>query len=116
MRSLALILLVYLTALPSLTRAAGESEVLLGYIVGAKGVNFHVISNGCTQAKDFTFIRQIGDPVGVELIRKIPDLCERDVRQGMQISFTFAEMELRPGARFTIANKLQTIHTVPTKP
>lgn len=113
LRYLLLILLAYLPANAGL--AAGESEILMGYVITAKGITFQVASNGCTQAKDFTFVRLIGDPVGVELIRNIPDLCERNVPQGTQLSFTFAEMNLKPSNRFTVANKLMPVHTVPGK-
>lgn len=113
MRRLLLILLVYLPT--GGLFAAGESEVLLGYVVTAKGVTFQVTSHGCTQAKDFTFVRQIADPVGIELIRKIPDLCERDQPHGVQLSFTYAEMGLKPTNRFSIANKMAPVHTTPGK-
>lgn len=94
-------------------QAAGESEPIIGYLITPKGVTFQVISNGCTEAKDFTFVRQINDPIGLELIRKIPDLCERDIPEGVQISFTFAQMGLKPGNRFVISNKMQTAIIVP---
>lgn len=82
---------------------SGRPERLLGLRVdGAKGqVTFDVWTSGCTDKADFRVERSAE---GFTLIRLRRDACKM-MPMAMQVSFSFAELGLKPHAAFTVGNR-----------
>lgn len=65
-----------------------------------------VDSNGCTDAADFAVEVTAGDDGWTDLAlrRTDPDLCKALVPDGVETTWTFAELGLEPGARARLTN------------
>ncbi|MFN4297488.1 MAG: hypothetical protein ACK4FB_11665 [Brevundimonas sp.] len=67
-----------------------------------------VTSNGCTDKSDFRVeITDGGDMAGeMTLVRAEPDHCRALVAEGVEVSWTYAELGLERGAALVLANPL----------
>ena len=63
-------------------------------------------SNGCTEASSFEVKIKDTDPAELSLIRRTPDLCRAIVREGVVVSWTYAELGLTPGAVVRVLNPI----------
>lgn len=69
-------------------------------------LNVVVGSNGCTEASSFELKIKDGDPAELSLIRRTPDLCKAIVREGVTVSWTYAELGLESGAAVRVLNPI----------
>ena len=69
-------------------------------------LNVVVGSNGCTEASSFEVKIKDTDPAELSLIRRTPDLCRAIVREGVVVSWTYAELGLTPGAVVRVLNPI----------
>lgn len=69
-------------------------------------LNVVVGSNGCTEASSFEVKIKDGDPAELSLTRRTPDLCKALVREGMTVSWTYAELGLESGAAVRVLNPI----------
>ncbi len=96
----------------SLAETGTGEERLLGYDIKPTGIEFRVTSGGCTHKDQFGLETLARKPLTVRLVRLRPDYCEALIRQGIVVSFTFAEMGVGPEllpterARVTVVNAL----------
>ena len=63
-------------------------------------------SNGCTEASSFEVKIKDADPTELSLIRRAPDLCKAIVREGVTVSWTYAELGLESGAAVRVLNPI----------
>ncbi|MFZ4166123.1 hypothetical protein [Brevundimonas sp. NPDC058933] len=63
-------------------------------------------SNGCTEASSFEVKIKDTDPTELSLIRRAPDLCKAIVREGVTVSWTYAELGLESGAAVRVLNPI----------
>ena len=61
-------------------------------------------SNGCTEASSFEVKIKDADPAELSLIRRAPDLCKAVVREGVVVSWTYAELGLNTGQHVRVLN------------
>lgn len=61
-------------------------------------------SNGCTEASSFEVKIKDTDPAELSLIRRAPDLCKAIVREGVAVSWTYAELGLNTGQHVRVLN------------
>ena len=61
-------------------------------------------SNGCTEASSFEVKIKDADPAELSLIRRAPDLCKAIVREGVAVSWTYAELGLNTGQHVRVLN------------
>ena len=69
-------------------------------------LNVVVGSNGCTEASSFELKIKDGDPAELSLTRRTPDLCSAIVREGVTVSWTYAELGLESGAAVRVLNPI----------
>lgn len=69
-------------------------------------LNVVVGSNGCTEASTFEVKIKDGDPAELSLTRRTPDLCRALVREGVTVSWTYAELGLESGAAVRVLNPI----------
>ena len=69
-------------------------------------LNVVVGSNGCTEASSFELKIKDGDPAELSLTRRTPDLCKAIVREGITVSWTYAELGLESGAAVRVLNPI----------
>ena len=69
-------------------------------------LNVVVGSNGCTEASSFEVKIKDTDPTELSLIRRAPDLCKAIVREGVTVSWTYAELGLESGAAVRVLNPI----------
>ena len=69
-------------------------------------LNVVVGSNGCTEASSFEVKIKDSDPTELSLIRRTPDLCKALVREGVVVSWTYAELGLKSGAAVRVLNPI----------
>ncbi len=90
-------------------RVAVETETLEAVRkVDFDGQRLNVVvgSNGCTEASSFEVKIKDGDPAELSLTRRTPDLCKALVREGVTVSWTYAELGLTPGAAVRVMNPI----------
>jgi hypothetical protein len=90
-------------------RVAVETEALEAVRkVDFDGQRLNVVvgSNGCTEASSFEVKIKDGDPAELSLTRRTPDLCRAIVREGVTVSWTYAELGLTPGAAVRVMNPI----------
>lgn len=90
-------------------RVAVETEALEAVRkVDFDGQRLNVVvgSNGCTEASSFEVKIKDGDPAELSLTRRTPDLCRAIVREGVTVSWTYAELGLTPGAAVRVLNPI----------
>lgn len=69
-------------------------------------LNVVVGSNGCTEASSFEVRIKDADPAELTLVRRAPDLCRAIVREGVTISWTYAELGLEAGQAVRVMNPI----------
>ncbi|WP_292032597.1 MULTISPECIES: hypothetical protein [unclassified Brevundimonas] len=69
-------------------------------------LNVVVGSNGCTEASSFEVKIKDGDPAELSLTRRAPDLCKALVREGVTVSWTYAELGLEAGQPVRVLNPI----------
>ena len=69
-------------------------------------LNVVVGSNGCTEASSFEVKIKDTDPAELSLIRRAPDLCKAIVREGVAVSWTYAELGLEAGQPVRVLNPI----------
>ena len=69
-------------------------------------LNVVVGSNGCTEASSFEVKIKDGDPAELSLTRRTPDLCKAIVRDGVTVSWTYAELGLTAGQPVRVLNPI----------
>jgi hypothetical protein len=90
-------------------RVAVETETLEAVRkVDFDGQRLNVVvgSNGCTEASSFEVKIKDGDPAELSLTRRTPDLCRAIVREGVTVSWTYAELGLESGAAVRVMNPI----------
>ena len=90
-------------------RVAVETETLEAVRkVDFDGQRLNVVvgSNGCTEASSFEVKIKDGDPAELSLTRRTPDLCRAIVREGVMVSWTYAELGLESGAAVRVMNPI----------
>lgn len=97
------------------TAPAASVELETRELESVHGVRFErdqavvrVTSNGCTEKSDFSVeIVDGGDMAGeMTLIRNEPDHCRALIAEGVELSWTYAELGLERGAALVLANPL----------
>ena len=69
-------------------------------------LNVVVGSNGCTEASSFEVRIKDADPTELTLLRRAPDLCRAIVREGVTVSWTYAELGLEAGEPVRVLNPI----------
>lgn len=69
-------------------------------------LNVVVGSNGCTEASSFEVRIKDADPTELTLVRRAPDLCKALVREGVTVSWTYAELGLEAGEPVRVMNPI----------
>lgn len=69
-------------------------------------MNVVVGSNGCTEASSFEVKIKDADPAELSLTRRAPDLCKALVREGVTVSWTYAELGLEAGQPVRVLNPI----------
>lgn len=90
-------------------RVAAETETLEAVRkVDFDGQKLNVVvgSNGCTEASGFEVKIKDGDPAELTLTRRAPDLCKALVREGVTVSWTYAELGLEAGQPVRVLNPI----------
>lgn len=90
-------------------RVAVETETLEAVRkVDFDGQRLNVVvgSNGCTEASSFEIKIKDGDPAELSLTRRTPDLCRAIVREGVTVSWTYAELGLASGTAVRVLNPI----------
>ena len=90
-------------------RVAVETETLEAVRkVDFDGQRLNVVvgSNGCTEASSFEVKIKDADPTELSLIRRTPDLCRAIVREGVVVSWTYAELGLTAGEPVRVLNPI----------
>lgn len=86
---------------------APPAEAVRGARVENGALVVRVDSNGCTQASDFELSVSDGTPASVTLRRTKEDLCRALVRDGVEVSWTYADLGLESGATVQVLNPLK---------
>ncbi|MNS66722.1 hypothetical protein D3C72_999480 [compost metagenome] len=89
------------------SQAVAETEALEAVRkVDFDGQRLSVVvgSNGCTEASSFEVKIKDADPAELSLIRRAPDLCKAIVREGVVVSWTYAELGLNTGQHVRVLN------------
>ena len=90
----------------------GQMEPVHAAVIAHDQALFRVTSNGCTAKADLTpVVRQARNEAVITLRRIKEDRCQRPVADGLEITWTFEEMGLAPGARVSVENPYQLPRT-----
>ncbi|MFN3816940.1 hypothetical protein [Brevundimonas sp.] len=97
------------------TASAASVELAPRELESVHGVRFErdqalvrVTSNGCTDKSDFSVEIVDGGAMAGEmtLVRNEPDHCRALIAEGVELSWTYAELGLERGAALVLANPL----------
>lgn len=88
---------------------SGNKLMLLGMTYDLETVNIQVSASGCTHKDDFVIKRIETTPVSIEFVRVKHDICMMYSPQGTILSYTFAELGVKPGEDFQIVNKISRV-------
>ncbi|MFN3536972.1 MAG: hypothetical protein ACK4Y4_05950 [Brevundimonas sp.] len=97
------------------TSSAASVELAPRELESVHGVRFErdqalvrVTSNGCTDKSDFSVEIVDGGAMAGEmtLVRSEPDHCRALIAEGVELSWTYAELGLERGAALVLANPL----------
>jgi len=87
--------------------ATSQLEPLMGFLRDANGISFQVFSGGCTSKEDFSVKEKTADGIAaLALYRLKPDYCSARYPYGVIITFTYQELGIGPGERFSVLNHL----------
>ncbi len=90
----------------------GQMEPVHAAVIAHDQALFRVTSNGCTAKADLTpVVRQARNEAVITLRRIKEDRCQRPVADGLEITWTFEELGLAPGARVSVENPYQLPRT-----
>jgi len=89
--------------------AQERTEELLGFGVDAVGVIFQVPSSGCTDKDSFKVESLETDPVQLRLVRIKEDICELQSPWGTKVKYSYDELSLEKGQKFSIYNPLAVL-------
>ncbi len=90
----------------------GQMEPVHAAVIAHDQALFRVTSNGCTAKADLTPIVRQGRDEAVITVRRIKeDRCQRPVADGLEVTWTFEELGLAPGARVSVENPYQLPRT-----
>lgn len=90
----------------------GQVEAIHAAAIADDQAVFWVSSNGCTRKADLTpVVRPARDGAVITLRRLKEDSCGEPLPQGVEISWSFQELGLEPGARVTVENPYQMPRT-----
>ena len=90
----------------------GQVEAIHAAAIADDQAVFWVSSNGCTRKADLTpVVRPARDGAVITLRRLKEDSCGEPLPQGVEISWSFQELGLEPGARVTVENPSQLPRT-----
>lgn len=90
----------------------GQMEPVHAAVIAHDQALFRVTSNGCTAKADLTpIVRQVRDEAVITVRRIKEDRCQRPVADGLEVSWTFEELGLAPGARVSVENPYQLPRT-----
>jgi hypothetical protein len=90
----------------------GQVEAIHAAAIADDQAVFWVSSNGCTRKADLTpVVRPARDGAVITLRRLKEDSCGEPLPQGVEISWSFQELGLEPGARVTVENPYQLPRT-----
>lgn len=89
--------------------AFGELEPLYAATATREALTIRVASGGCTTKADFAFfVERTGGTARIAFGRKRVDTCRSFAAAHADLSFTWAELGLEPGAPLFLANPLVT--------
>lgn len=92
--------------------APGQIEPIHAAAIADDQAVFWVSSNGCTRKGDLTpVVRPAGEGAVITLRRLKEDRCGEPRPEGVEISWSFQELGLEPGARVTVENPYQLPQT-----
>lgn len=89
------------------TASADPLETLRAVRYEPGALIVRVDSGGCTTKDDFEVGVSDGSPVDVTLTRKSPDLCKAFLADGVELSWTYADLGLEPGEGVTVRNPVR---------
>ena len=90
----------------------GQMEPVHAAVIAHDQALFRVTSNGCTAKSDLTpVVRQARNEAVITLRRIKEDRCQSPITDGLEITWTFEEMGLAPGARVSVENPYQLPRT-----
>jgi len=90
----------------------GQMEPVHAAVIAHDQALFRVTSNGCTAKADLTpIVRQVRDEAVITVRRIKEDRCQRPVAEGLEVTWTFEELGLAPGARVSVENPYQLPRT-----
>lgn len=90
----------------------GQMEPVHAAVIAHDQALFRVTSNGCTAKADLTpVVRQTRNEAVITLRRIKEDRCQRPVADGLEVSWTFEELGLAPGAQVSVENPYQLPRT-----
>lgn len=86
----------------------GQIEAIHAAAITRDQAVFWVSSNGCTSKQDVTpMVQRRGGEVILTLRRLEEDRCNKPLRDGVQLQWSFDELGLRPGSPVTVQNPYQ---------
>ena len=86
----------------------GQVEAIHAAAIADDQAVFWVSSNGCTQKADLTpVVRPARGGAVITLRRLKEDRCSDPRPEGVEVSWSFQELGLQPGARVTVENPYQ---------
>jgi hypothetical protein len=92
--------------------APGQIEPIHAAAIADDQAVFWVSSNGCTRKADLTpVVRPDREGAVITLRRLKEDKCGEPRPQGVEISWSFQELGLEPGAQVTVENPYQLPQT-----
>ncbi len=90
----------------------GQLEAIHAAAIANDQAVFRVSSNGCTRKADLTpVVRTERDGAVITLRRLREDPCGQHQPEGVEMSWSFQELGLAPGARVTVENPYQMPRT-----
>ncbi len=88
-------------------------ESIFGQLPDHSGLQFQVYSGGCSNKSDFEVRILESEPLQLELIRLNPDYCRAYLPYGVKIKFTWNEIGISAGEKFTVKNRRRVVTLVP---
>lgn len=82
-------------------------ESIFGLSPGPEGLSFQVYSGGCTDKEDFQIRILESFPVQLELVRINPDYCRAYIPYGVKILYSWDELGMSSGSKFSVINPLR---------
>lgn len=101
---ISIILLTMILGFSSASFALGV-ETLYGSIIGIDGITIQVASGGCTTPESFVVSKTVRKNVTQLIFKRVQDdPCLALYPYGLTMSYSYAELGLRPSEFFIVAN------------